>query len=90
MVTEQGPCSCGHLLGLPTDALEFNAFDLVFKELSIVGSLVATVEEAREMIDVVDQFGILSLVTLLSLGDAPQLPARYMDSNLKGRLVVAF
>ena len=70
MVTEQGPCGCGQLLGLPTDALKFNAFDLVFKELSIVESLVATVEEAREMIYVVDQFGILSLVSLLGLGDA--------------------
>lgn len=77
------------VLGLPTEALKFNAFDLVFKELSIVGSLVSTVEEAREMMDVVDRFGIQSLVTLLGLGDAPQLPARYMDPHLKGRLVVA-
>lgn len=76
------------MLGLPTTPLRFDAFDLVFKELSIIGSLVATVEEAREMMKVVDEFGVRSHVNVISMDQAPDLPALYMDPHLKGRLVV--
>ena len=76
------------VLGLPTSPLQFNAFELVFKELNIIGSLVATVEEARKMMKVVEQFGITSHVKVLSMDRAPDLPALYMDPHLKGRLVV--
>lgn len=76
------------MLGLPTTPLRFDAFDLVFKELEVIGSLVATVEEAREMMKTVADFGIKSHVTVLSIDQAPDLPALYMDPHLKGRLVV--
>lgn len=76
------------MLGLPTTPLRFDAFDLVFKELSIIGSLVATIEEAREMMKVVADFGIRSHVNVISMDQAPDLPAVYMDPHLKGRLVV--
>jgi len=76
------------VLGLPTSPLRFDAFDLVFKELDITGSLVATVEEAREMMEVVEEFGIKSHVNVVSFDQAPDLPALYMDLHLKGRLVV--
>lgn len=76
------------VLGLPTTPLRFDAFDLVFKELDITGSLVATVEEAREMMKVVEDFGIKSHINVVSLDQAPELPAMYMDPHLKGRLVV--
>jgi D-arabinose 1-dehydrogenase-like Zn-dependent alcohol dehydrogenase len=76
------------MLGLPTTPLRFDAFDLVFKELDIIGSLVATVEQAREMMKVVDDFGIRSHLNVISIDRAPELPALYMDPHLKGRLVV--
>jgi D-arabinose 1-dehydrogenase-like Zn-dependent alcohol dehydrogenase len=76
------------VLGLPTQPLQFGAFDLVFKELNIIGSLVATVEEARDMMKVVEEFGIRSHVNVLSMDQAPDLAALYMDQHLKGRLVV--
>jgi D-arabinose 1-dehydrogenase-like Zn-dependent alcohol dehydrogenase len=76
------------MLGLPTTPLRFDAFDLVFKELKIIGSLVATVEEARKMMKVVDDFGIRSHLNVISIDRAPELPDLYMDPHLKGRLVV--
>jgi D-arabinose 1-dehydrogenase-like Zn-dependent alcohol dehydrogenase len=76
------------VLGLPTKPLQFDAFDLVFKELNITGSLVATVEEARAMMKVVEEFGIESHVNVLTIEQAPDLAALYMDPHLKGRLVV--
>ncbi|RAH67551.1 alcohol dehydrogenase GroES-like domain-containing protein [Aspergillus aculeatinus CBS 121060] len=78
------------VLGLPVDPLQFNAFDLVFKEIAIIGSLVATIEQARDMMVVVDRFHIRSHVRTLRLEDAPNLPSLYMDPHLKGRLVVKF
>jgi D-arabinose 1-dehydrogenase-like Zn-dependent alcohol dehydrogenase len=76
------------VLGLPTTPLQFDAFELVFKELNIVGSLVATVEEAREMMKIVEDFGVESYVNVLSMDKAPDLAALYMDPHLKGRLVI--
>lgn len=76
------------VLGLPTDPLRFNAFDLIFKELTIIGSLVATVEETRKMMTVVEEFGIKSHLNVLSMDQAPDLAALYMDPHLKGRLVM--
>jgi D-arabinose 1-dehydrogenase-like Zn-dependent alcohol dehydrogenase len=76
------------MLGLPTKPLQFNSFDLIFKELNVTGSLVATVEEARNMMRVVEEFGIRSHVNVLSMDRAPDLAALYMDPHLKGRLVV--
>jgi D-arabinose 1-dehydrogenase-like Zn-dependent alcohol dehydrogenase len=76
------------VVGLPTDSLRFDAFALVFKELEIIGSLVATVEEAREMMKVVDESGIRSHLNVISIDQAPDLPALYMNPHLKGRLVV--
>jgi D-arabinose 1-dehydrogenase-like Zn-dependent alcohol dehydrogenase len=70
------------VLGLPTTPLKFDAFDLVFKELNIVGSLVATVEEAREMMKIVEDFGIKSHVNVLSMDKAPDLAALYIDPLL--------
>ncbi|CAG8363587.1 unnamed protein product [Penicillium salamii] len=85
LLRTQGTCV---VLGLPTSPLEFSSFDLVFKELSIVGSLVATREEAEKMMKVVDEFGIKTHVRVLCIDDAPNLHKLYMDEHLKGRLVV--
>jgi D-arabinose 1-dehydrogenase-like Zn-dependent alcohol dehydrogenase len=76
------------VMGLPTTPLQFDAFDLVFKELNIVGSLVATFQEARKMTEIVEDFGIESHVKLLSMDKAPDSAALYMEPHLEGRLVI--
>ena len=63
-------------------------FDEVFNELYITRSWVATLEEAREAMKVVEDFGIESHVNVFPLDQAPELPAMYMNPHLKGRLVV--
>lgn len=63
------------MLGLSTAPLRFDAFDMVFKELEVVGSLVATVEEARDMMKVVDDFDTRSHLNVISIDQAPELPA---------------
>lgn len=81
----KGVCN---IIGLPTEELRFNAFDLVFKELSIVGSLVANRRLVSEMMKVVEEKGVRSHVTTVTLEEAVRLPDLYMQKDLKGRLVV--
>lgn len=86
LLRHRGVCS---VLGLPTDDLRFSAFDLVFKELSVVGSLVSNPRLVGDMMKVVAEKGIWSQVTTLTLEEAVKLPTLYMKPGLKGRLVVA-
>lgn len=86
LLRHHGVCN---VLGLPTDELRFNAFDLIFKELSIVGSLVSNRRMVGDMMKMVAEKGIYSRVTTLTLEEAQDLPALYMKPDLKGRLVVS-
>ena len=85
LLRTKGVCN---IIGLPTEELRFNAFDLVFKELSIVGSLVANRRLVSDMMKVVGEKGVRSHVTTVSLEQAVNLPDMYMQKDLKGRLVV--
>jgi D-arabinose 1-dehydrogenase-like Zn-dependent alcohol dehydrogenase len=75
-------------IGLPTEPITFDAFDVVFQEKIIKGSLVATKPQIIEMLKVIDKEGIRSHITTVSLDQAPELPDLYMDPHLKGRLVM--
>lgn len=75
-------------LGLPTDGFHFDAFDLMFKELSVKGSLVANKKLLDDMMRVVAAHGVKSLIHTVDLGDEPRLPEMHMEHGLQGRLVV--
>jgi D-arabinose 1-dehydrogenase-like Zn-dependent alcohol dehydrogenase len=75
-------------LGLPVEHIKFDSFDLIFEEKKIIGSLVSTKAQAEEMLKVVDRHKIRSHVTTVTLDQVPELPKRYMDPHLKGRLVM--
>ncbi|KAL4877438.1 chaperonin 10-like protein [Aspergillus karnatakaensis] len=75
-------------LGLPTEGFKFSAFDLIFKQLSVKGSLVANQRMVTDMMKLVAEKGVRSHVTTMTLEEATNLPEKYMDPHLKGRLVV--
>jgi D-arabinose 1-dehydrogenase-like Zn-dependent alcohol dehydrogenase len=75
-------------IGLPTDPIKFDTFDIIFQEKTIKGSLVASKSQVETMLEVIDRFGIRSRVTTVSLQEATNLTERYMDPHLKGRLVM--
>lgn len=66
----------------------FSAFKLNFSELVIKGSLVATRNQVQDMMQVVAKHGIRGHVTTVSMEDAVDLPNKYLDAHLKGRLVL--
>jgi len=80
------------VVGLPSPELEgplhFNAFDLVFGELTIKGSLVANKELLDEMLAVVVKHGVRSYITTVPFDEMLDLPDMYMNQHLKGRLVM--
>ena len=75
-------------IGLPTTPIKFDAFDVVFQEKTVKGSLVATVAQVEDMLKVVDKFGIRSHITTVPLEKSPDLPDMYLNPHLKGRLVM--
>lgn len=75
-------------LGLPEMGYSFNAFDLVFKELVIKGSLCANTQSTEAMMKTVDKYKVKSHITSVLLEEAQSLPTKYINRDFKGRLVV--
>lgn len=76
------------VLGLPADGWRFDAGAMVFKELTVRGSYVASRESAERMVEMVARAGIQSHVTLVPFDGIPGIVEAYRDSDFKGRLVV--
>jgi D-arabinose 1-dehydrogenase-like Zn-dependent alcohol dehydrogenase len=75
-------------LGLPPDGFTFDAFDLIFNEITIKGSLVANRVQTEDMLRIVARHNIKSHLKVLTMKDGPQLPEMYMDRHLQGRIVM--
>ncbi|PYH99735.1 alcohol dehydrogenase GroES-like domain-containing protein [Aspergillus ellipticus CBS 707.79] len=75
-------------LGLPTEGFKFSAFDFIFKELVVKGSLVANRRMMMDMMKLVEEKGVRSHVRSVTLEEGVDLPDLHMDPHLKGRLVV--
>ncbi|KZL66165.1 alcohol dehydrogenase (GroES-like domain-containing protein) [Colletotrichum tofieldiae] len=76
------------VLGLPAEDWRFDSSAIVFRELTIRGSYVASRESTERMMKVVEQASIRSHITLVSFNEIPDILAAYQDSAFKGRLVV--
>jgi D-arabinose 1-dehydrogenase-like Zn-dependent alcohol dehydrogenase len=75
-------------LGLPTDKWQFDSDVMVFRELTIKGSYVASAEEVEEMLKIVGEHGISSHLTVLDFTQIPSLVERYLHNSMKGRLII--
>jgi D-arabinose 1-dehydrogenase-like Zn-dependent alcohol dehydrogenase len=75
-------------LGLPADKWQFDSEAMVFRELTIKGSYVASADEVEEMLKVVAKHSISSHLTVLDFDQIPSLVERYLHTSMKGRLVI--
>jgi propanol-preferring alcohol dehydrogenase len=75
-------------LGLPNEGFKFDAFNLVFREINVKGSLHCGVDEVKKMIDAVSEHGIVSHLTILPLEEGEDIPQRVAAHEFSGRLVV--
>lgn len=76
------------VLGLPAEKWRFDPNIIVFRELTIGGSYVASTAATERMMAAVDSSGIRSHVTSVPFNDIPTIVEAYQDSNFRGRLVV--
>ncbi|KAJ5465932.1 Polyketide synthaseenoylreductase [Penicillium desertorum] len=76
------------VLGLPESGFKFDAFNLVFRELVVKGSLHCPVDEVKAMIKAVSANGVVSHLTVLPLEKAEDIPDRATAHSFTGRLVI--
>ncbi|KAF2134437.1 alcohol dehydrogenase GroES-like domain-containing protein [Dothidotthia symphoricarpi CBS 119687] len=75
-------------LGLPKDKWQFDSEAMVFRELTIKGSYVASTKDVESMLQIVAENGISSHVTLLDFDQIPSVVEMYLDKSMRGRLVI--
>lgn len=75
-------------LGLPPDRWQFDSDIMVFRELTVKGSYVASAESTRRMMEAVGKHGVRSHVTTVSFEEIPRIVEMYHDKAFTGRLVV--
>lgn len=75
-------------LGLPAEKWRFDSSVIVFKELTIRGSYVASRDSTERMMKTVGEADIRSHITLVPFDGIPTIVEAYQDSAFKGRLVV--
>lgn len=76
------------ILGLPTTGLKFDAFNLVFREIVVKGSIHSSVPEMEQMLGLVAKHKTRSHISCLSLAEAETLPEKTHNRELSGRAVV--
>ncbi|KAH7317118.1 alcohol dehydrogenase GroES-like domain-containing protein [Stachybotrys elegans] len=75
-------------LGLPPEQLRFDSTALVFRELNIRGSYVANRESVARMMQVVEEMGVKSALTVVPFDRASELVDVYEAESFKGKIVV--
>jgi len=76
-------------VGIPREPIPINPRDLVIRDITVKGSLLASIESARRMVKFVAQHGIKSEIKIYSLEEAVNnLLDDFHSPNMKGKLVV--
>jgi D-arabinose 1-dehydrogenase-like Zn-dependent alcohol dehydrogenase len=76
------------ILGLPQSPWQFDAEPIVFRELTIKGSYVASRAAADRMIKVVEKAGVTSHLTVVPFDKIPDIVEMYEEAAFRGRIVV--
>lgn len=76
------------VLGLPEKGFTFDAFNLVFREIVVKGSLHPSIKRMRNMLEVVKKYNIRSNVSLVHIDEAENLLERVHNHEIGGRAVV--
>ncbi|KAJ3516213.1 hypothetical protein NM208_g14873 [Fusarium decemcellulare] len=76
------------VVGFPEHGFKFDPMNLIFREIVVKGSIHCSMDEVRDMMDVVVKHGVLSHLTLLSMEEAEDIPAKSVAHAFTGRPVV--
>jgi uncharacterized zinc-type alcohol dehydrogenase-like protein len=76
------------LLGVPPEAPQLHAFQLIAKRRRVAGSLIGGIEETQEMLDFCAQHNIVSDVEVIPINYINEAYERMLKSDVKYRFVI--
>ena len=75
-------------VGLPADPMEVSMFPLIFKRLSVSGSLIGGIKETQEVLDFCAQHNITSDIELIKMDEVNKAFERLIKGDVKYRFVI--
>ena len=76
------------LLGVPPEAPQVHAFNLIAKRRRIAGSLIGGIQETQEMLDFCAEHNIMSDIELIDMKDINEAYERMLKGDVKYRFVI--
>ena len=76
------------LLGVPTEAPQLHAFNLIGKRRRVAGSLIGGIAETQEMLDFCAEHNIMSDIELINIQDINDAYERMLKGDVKYRFVI--
>ncbi|MBC6697595.1 NAD(P)-dependent alcohol dehydrogenase [Hymenobacter sp. BT190] len=76
------------LLGVPPEAPQLHAFNLIAKRRRIAGSLIGGIQETQEMLDFCAEHNVMSDVEIIRMDYINEAYERMMKSDVKYRFVI--
>lgn len=76
------------LVGQPADGITLSYLDLIFKDLKLVGSLLASVKQGAELMELVEKEDIKVEVKKWKLEEAEEMRQTYLEGKSKGKNVI--
>jgi len=78
------------LVGQPADGITMSFFDLIFRDLTLVGSLLADVDRGNELMELVEKEDIKVHVTTWKPEQAEEMRQKYLSGKTQGKNVIVF
>ena len=76
------------LLGVPPEAAQLHAFNLIAKRRRIAGSLIGGIQETQDMLDFCAEHNVMSDVEVINIDYINEAYERMMQSDVKYRFVI--
>src|SRR4051794_2971815 len=76
------------LVGLPENDMKFKAFDFTDKSIAVVGSLVGSPHEIKQMLEVASKHNVVSDVTVYPMDKVNEAIANFREGKPKYRYVL--
>ena len=76
------------LLGVPPEAPQVHAFNLIFKRRRLAGSLIGGIQETQEMLDYCAEHNIVSDVEVIAMSEINAAYQRMIKGDVKYRFVI--
>ncbi|GAC1590163.1 MAG: NAD(P)-dependent alcohol dehydrogenase [Hymenobacter sp.] len=76
------------LLGVPPEAPQVHAFNLIAKRRRVAGSLIGGIAETQEMLDFCAEHNIMSDIEMIDMKDINEAYERMLKSDVKYRFVI--